>query len=160
MPCGCSGAAVLCGDGVNVVTLPPKNREREIERIVMLCNTFQPGKAVNVKFTIARPERTIPQVAYLHAVCYTMLSEHTGYEKEEIEEYLLGSYFGWKEKKLPGGRVSSVPIRRTTTDEEGNRDVLEGRKFWDFVSWIQRVAARQGCIIPDPYKDYKLERVK
>lgn len=144
----------------NVITLPPKNRDREIERIVMLCNTFQSGKPVNVKFTIARPERTIPQVAYLHAVCYTMLSEHTGYEKDEVEEYLLGSYFGWKEKKLPGGRVSSIPIRRTTTDEEGNRDVLEGRKFWDFVEWIQRVAARQGCIIPDPSKDYKLERVK
>lgn len=144
----------------NVITLPPKNREREIERIMMLCNTFQSGKPVNVKFTIARPERTIPQVAYLHAVCYAMLSEHTGYEKEEIEEYLLGSYFGWKDKKLPGGRVSSVPIRRTTTDEEGNRDVLEGRKFWDFVEWIQRVAERQGCIIPDPSKDYKLERVK
>lgn len=89
-----------------------------------------------------------------------MLSEHTGFEKEEIEEYLLGSYFGWVEKKLPGNRVSSIPIRRTTTDEEGNRDVLEGRKFWDFVEWIQRVAARQGLIIPDPSKDYKLERVK
>ncbi len=142
------------------ITLPPKDRDKEIERIVTTARLIHPGKPVNVRFTIARPERTIPQVAYLHAVCYAMLSEHTGYEKEEIEEYLLGSYFGWKEKKLPGGRVSSVPIRRTTTDEEGNRDVLEGRKFWDFVEWIQRVAARQGLVIPDPSKYYKLERVK
>lgn len=89
-----------------------------------------------------------------------MLSEHTGYEKDEIEEYLLGSYFGWKDKKLPGGRVSSVPIRRTTTDEEGSRDILDGEKFFKFVEWIQRVAARQGLVIPDPSKDYKLERVK
>jgi len=142
------------------ITLPPKDRDKEIERIVTTARLIHPGKPVNVRFTIARPERTLPQVAYLHSVCYTMLSEHTGYEKDEIEEYLLGSWFGWKEKKLPGGRVSSVPIRRTTTDEEGNRDVLEGRKFWDFVEWIQRVAARQGCIIPDPSKDYKLEGVK
>ena len=142
----------------NTVTLPPKDREREIQRIVDTARLIHPGRAVNVRFTIARPERTLPQVAYLHAVCYAMLSEHTGYEKEEIEEYLLGAYFGWKEKKLPGGRVSSVPIRRTTTDEEGNRDVLDGEKFFKFVEWIQRVGARQGCIIPDPSKDYKLER--
>ena len=141
------------------LTLPPKNRESVITKVIDACNKIYAGKAVNVKFTIARPERTLPQVAYLHAVCYAMLSEHTGYERDEIEEYLLGAYFGWKEKKLPGGRVSSVPIRRTTTDEEGNRDVLEGRKFWDFVEWIQRVAARQGLVIPDPSKDYKLERV-
>lgn len=146
--------------GPTTITLPPKDRDKEIERIVTTARLIHPGKPVNVRFTIARPERTLPQVAYLHSVCYTMLSEHTGYEKDEIEEYLLGSYFGWKDKKLPGGRVSSVPIRRTTTDEEGNRDVLEGRKFWDFVEWIQRVAARQGLVIPDPSKDYKLERVK
>lgn len=145
---------------MNTITLPPKDRDKEIERIVKTARLIHPGKPVNVRFTIARPERTLPQVAYLHSVCYTMLSDHTGYEKDEIEEYLLGSWFGWKEKKLPGGRVSSVPIRRTTTDEEGNRDVLEGRKFWDFVEWIQRVAARQGLLIPDPSKDYKLERGK
>lgn len=142
------------------ITMPPKDRDKEIERIVTTARLIHPGKPVNVRFTIARPERTLPQVAYLHSVCYTMLSEHTGYEKDEIEEYLLGAYFGWKEKKLPGGRVSSVPIRRTTTDEEGNRDVISGENFFKFVEWIQRVAARQGCIIPDPSKDYKLERLK
>ena len=144
--------------GPATITLPPKDRDKEIERIVTTARLIHPGKPVNVRFTIARPERTLPQVAYLHAVCYTMLSEHTGYEKDEIEEYLLGAYFGWKEKKLPGNRVSSVPIRRTTTDEEGNRDVLEGRKFWDFVEWIQRVGARQGLVIPDPDPSYKLAR--
>lgn len=145
---------------MHTITLPPKNRDKLIAEVVKAAESLYLGRAINVRFTIARPERTIPQVAYLHSVCYTMLSEHTGYEKDEIEEYLLGSYFGWKDKKLPGGRVSSVPIRRTTTDEEGNRDVLEGHKFWDFVEWIQRVAARQGLVIPDPSKDYKLERVR
>lgn len=145
---------------MHTITLPPTNRDFIVSKVIDACNKIYPGKPVNVRFTIARPERTIPQVAYLHGVCYAMLSEHTGYEKEEIEEYLLGSYFGWKNKKLPGGRVSSVPMRRTTTDEEGNRDVLEGRKFWDFVEWIQRVGARQGVVIPDPDPNYKLERVK
>lgn len=145
---------------MKVVTLPPTNRSRDIELLSILAESIYPGQPVNVRFTVARPERTVPQVAYLQGVCYEMLSEATGYEKDEIEEYLLGSYFGWKGKKLPGGRSSEVPIRRTTTDEEGNRDVLEGRKFWDYVSWIQRVAARKGLIIPDPCKSYKLERTK
>ena len=142
----------------NVITLPPKNREREIERIVMLCNTFQPGKPVNVKFTIARPERSIPELRYLHGVPYRMLADAMGYEPDEIAEYLLGCFYGWKEKKLPGGRVESKPLRTTAKDEEGNRDVISGEEFWRYVSWIQRVAARHGVIVPDPDPSHGINR--
>jgi hypothetical protein len=133
-----------------VITLPPKDREREIERLVRAARDFRPGQPVNVKFTIARPERTNPQCRYLWGVAYKMLSEHTGYEPEEIAEYLCGNYFGWRTHKKPGGRSEERPIRTTTTDAEGNRDVLSGDDFWAYVEWVQRVAARQGVVIPDP----------
>lgn len=145
---------------MNVVTLPPKHREREIERIVMLCNTFQPGKAVNVKFTIARPERTPPQLRYLWGVAYEMLSEAAGYEKQDIHEWLCMNFYGKKVKKLPGNRSEEVPIRTTTEDEEGNRDVISGEDFWRFVSFVQRFGARHGVYVPDPDPNYKLEKVK
>lgn len=137
----------------NVITLPPKNREREIERIVMLCNTFQAGKAVNVKFTIARPERTPPQLRYLWGVAYEMLSDAAGYEKQDIHEYLCMAFFGKKVKKLPGNRLEEIPIRTTTEDEDGQRDVIDGEAFWRFVEFVQRFAARHGVIVPDPEKD-------
>lgn len=142
----------------NTITLPPKEREREIARVVMLCRTFQIGKPVNIRFTIARPERSIPELRYLHGVPYKMLSEAMGYEPDEIAEYLLGQFYGWKEKKLPGGRVSESPIRTTTKDAEGNRDVISGEEFWRYVNWIQRVGARHGIIIPDPEKEYGVEK--
>ena len=142
----------------NVITLPPKDREATIRRVAEVLRFFQLGKPVNVKMTIARPERTPPQLRYLWGVPYRILADRFGYEPDEISEYLCGQYWGWKPKKLPGGRVQEVPIRTTTVDEDGNRDVIDGKAFWDYVEWIQRVGARQGVVIPDPDPNYKLER--
>lgn len=142
----------------NVITLPPNDREAVIVRVAETLRFFQLGKPVNVKMTIARPERTIPELRYLWGVAYKMLAENFGYEPDEISEYLCGQYFGWKPKKLPGGRNHEVPIRTTTEDEDGNRDVLLGDAFWKYVEWIQRVGARQGLVIPDPDPNYRITR--
>ena len=142
----------------NVITLPPKDRDAAIKRVAERLRFFQLGKPVNVKLSIARPERTPPQCRYLWGVVYPLLAEHGGYEREDVHEYLCGSHFGWREKRLPGGRVEQVPIRSTTVDADGNRDVLEGREFWDYVEFCQRVGARAGVVIPDPDPEYKLAR--
>lgn len=134
----------------NVYTLPPKDREAAIARLVPILSVFQAGKPVNVKLTIARPERTPPQLRYLRGVVVPMLADHGGYEREDVYEYLLGHHFGWKEKRLPGNRTEQVPIRSTTVDENGNRDVIDGNDFWDFVEFCQRLGARAGVVIPDP----------
>lgn len=142
----------------NVITLPPKDRDEAIQRVAETLRFFHLGKPVNVKITIARPERTVPQLRYLWGVPYRMLADAFGFEPEEISEYLCGSYWGWKPKRLPGGRSHEVPIRTTTEDADGNRDVIDGKEFWDYVEWIQRVGARQGMVIPDPDPNYKIEK--
>jgi hypothetical protein len=142
----------------NVITLPPKDRDETIARVAEVLRFFQLGKPVNVKMTIARPERTVPQLRYLWGVPYKLLADAFGFEPEEIHEYLCGNFWGWKPKKLPGGRSHEVPIRTTTEDEDGNRDVIDGKAFWDYVEWIQRVGARQGVVIPDPDPNYKIAR--
>jgi hypothetical protein len=43
-----------------------------------------------------------------------------------------------------------VPVRTTTRDENGNRDVLNKQQFSDYVAFIQRFAASKGIFIPDP----------
>lgn len=141
-------------------TLPPKNRGEAVKKLLPLLLTYQEGKPVNVRVSIARPERTPPQLRYLWGVPYKMLAEAFGFEPEEISEYLCGQHFGWKVKKLPGGRSQEVPMRTTTEDEDGNRDVIDGQAFWDYVEWIQRVGARQGIVIPDPDPNYKIARTK
>lgn len=134
----------------HVTTLPPKDRADAIAKLVPVLELFAEGKPVNVKVSVARATRSTEQNAYLWSVPYRLLSEATGYEPEDMHEYLLGSFFGWKEKRLPGQRTAQVPIRTTTTDEHGNPDTLDGDEFWRFVEFIQRVGARQGVVIPDP----------
>lgn len=135
----------------NTVTLPPKDRDAAIARLVPILREFKLGKPVNVRLTIARPERTPPQLRYLWGVAIRMLAEHGGYEPEDVHEYLCGSFWGWRPKALPGGRTEEVPIRSTTVDADGNRDVIDGAEFWRYVEFVQRVGARAGVVIPDPH---------
>jgi len=144
---------------VKTITLPPGDRRAdEVGRVVREALRFEPARPVNIRISIARPERTPKQCRYLNAVAYQLLADHAGYDKDDVREYCLGLYFGWRHKQLPGGRTEQVPIRTTTTDEDGNRDVLEGEPFWRYVEWIQRFGARHGVVIPDPDPDYKLTR--
>lgn len=138
-----------------VITLPPRDREREIEKLCRVMAHYEPGKPVNVKLSIARPERTPPQLKYLWGVAIKMLAEHGGYEPEDVHEYLCGSFWGWKPKRMPGGRSEDVPIRTTTVDADGNRDVIDGDEFWRYVEFVQRVGARAGVFIPDPDPSYR-----
>ena len=93
--------------------------------------------------------RSVQQCRYLNGVAFKLLSEATGYERDDIAEYLNGTYFGWREKVLPGKRVTQVPIRTTTTDESGKRSVLDKLAFADYVEFVQRFAAKHGVFIPD-----------
>lgn len=145
---------------MKTITLPPKDRQRDIDRIVLLMQSFELGKPVNIRLSIARPERTPPQLRYLWGVAYELLSEVSGYEREDIHEYLCMSFYGKKVKRLPGNRTEEVPIRTTTEDEDGQRDVIDGERFWRFVEFVQRFGARYGVVVPDPDPNYKLERVK
>ena len=47
-------------------------------------------------------DRTLQQNRYLNGVAYKMISEVTGYERQEIHEYAsLRLFFGWRQKKVP-----------------------------------------------------------
>ena len=94
--------------------------------------------------------RSNPQCRYLNGVAYKLLGDATGYERDDISEYLCGTYFGWREKVLPGKRVAQVPIRTTTTDADGKRSVLSKGDFADYVAFVQRFGAQHGVFIPDP----------
>jgi hypothetical protein len=134
----------------HVYTLPPKDRDGAIDALIPTLRLFAEGKPLNIKVAVAKPDRTPWQNRYLFGVAYKLLSVATGFEVEEVHEYLLGSHFGWREKRLPGNRTQQVPIRTTTTDENGEPDLLDGDAFWQFVEFVQRVGARQGVVIPDP----------
>lgn len=66
---------------MEVITLPPKDRAKDIPRLLAKLEAFEPGKPINVKLSIARPERTPDQLKYLWGVAIPMLADLAGYEK-------------------------------------------------------------------------------
>lgn len=141
----------------------PKGMRRDgmIQRIAAFLAKLPDGKAWRVTVEQAKSTRSTQQNRYLHGVAYKLLSDATGYEMDEVAEYLCGAYFGWREKRVPKkpgnlAGVESVPVRTTTTNENGQRDVLAWDAFSEYVAFIQRFAASKGVFIPDPDPEWRL----
>jgi hypothetical protein len=136
--------------------LPKGDRKRALELAQFALAGLDPEQAWKVTAEPVKNARSLSQNAYLHGVCNKMISDLTGYEADEVHEYLLGRYFGWKDKRVPKTPrcplgVESVPVRTTTTDQHGKRSVLSPQEFSDYVDFIQRFAAQTlGLVLPDP----------
>jgi hypothetical protein len=135
-------------------------------RIAQICK-FLSGLAASKNWEVLvrerRRTRSDDQNRYLNGVAYKLIGDAIGYERDDISEYLCGTHWGWKEKRVPKkpgceNGIEMVPCRTTTRDEMGNRDVLNWADFWDYVAFVQRFAANKGIHIPDPDPEYKLKR--
>jgi hypothetical protein len=136
--------------------LPKGRGPRVLENAQIALSRLDPSEAWRITAEPVKSQRSHSQNAYLWAVPYKLISEATGYEVEEVHEYFLGRFFGWKDKKVPKTPrnplgVESVPVRTTTTDEHGKRSVLGVDVFSEYVAFIQRFGAMKlGLVIPDP----------
>lgn len=143
--------------------LPMFNREHTVARISAYLNALPTRKAHRILIKQEADDRTIQQCRYLNGVPYKLLGDHFGYERDEISEQMCGLRWGWRQKKVPrtpSNRkgVRDVPMRTTTTDENGERDVLNTKDFWEYVEYLQRFGAKYGIFVPDPDPSYKLVR--
>lgn len=134
---------------------PKERRELVAERLKRFVLEALPGKRLRITIEEDKSTRTSQQNRYLHGVAYARISEATGFEPEDVAEFCCGSYFGWVTVKCPKtpsnpNGTKDVPVRTTTKNEEGQRDVLKWDAFGDYVAWIQRFGARKGILIPDP----------
>jgi hypothetical protein len=143
--------------------IPATNREDAIASFARLVQHFMPGRELVVKVEEFVPERSAKQRASLFGVAYRALMEQMGLsgarEKDQLHADMCGEYFGWREKPGLGSTLRS-PLRTTTTDENGRRDVLSVRQQMAFYAWIQRRAAEFGYDVPDPDPEWyrKAER--
>lgn len=99
-----------------------------------------------------RKSRSNDQNALLWAM-YEPLAEHMGYDREDIHEWMCGRFWGWKDIKVPKTPrnpegLASVPIRSTTRNADGKRDVIDAKTFGLFVDMVDRIAAQAGIYIP------------
>jgi hypothetical protein len=124
--------------------------ERDLTKVVTFLSTLSPKKAWSLKVNEYHRDRTNPQNSALWGCAYKAIEESTGNEKDDLHDVFCGMYFGWKEETVVGHRKRK-PVRTTTTDENGHRDVISTMDLKQFYEFIQRKAAELlGVYVPDP----------
>lgn len=144
--------------------LPRGKRVSALKLALQILTSLDELVAWKITAEPVKNVRSANQNAYLWAVPNKMISDLTGFEKLEVHEHLCGLYWGFRDKKRPKtprnpDGIESVPVRTTTTDENGKRSILTTMQFSDYVDFVQRFGATKlGIIIPDPDPCYMLHR--
>lgn len=99
-----------------------------------------------------KKSRSNEQNNLLFGVLYPPIAEAMGYDAADIHQYALGTFFGWVDRRVPktpnnSRGLESVPYRSTTRDENGRRNVLDVKKFNEFVAHVERIAAKAGVFV-------------
>lgn len=143
--------------------LPAATREEAFASFARLVRDFLPGRDLVASIEEAKEERSSKQRAALFGVAYASLMAQMGLhgarEKDDMHSMFCGDFFGWRERPCLGG-VLRIPIRTTTTDENGKRDVISVRQQMAFYAFIQQRAAEFGYDVVDPDPEWfrKAER--
>ena len=131
-------------------SIPPTNRHQAIENLGIIIGGFEQGKMLKVTVQLAKQDRTTKQNSALWGVAYPAFRE-LGFEGDndmkQLHEYFCCEYFGRKETKIRG---VEIPIRTTTTDEEGKWNPLSVEEMADFYRFVQRGGTELGVFVPDP----------
>lgn len=108
------------------------------------------SKSWKVEISEARPERSRDQNAAVFGLAYDAIMIATGLqgdaEKKQLHRDFCGEFFGW----VDAGVGRRKPKRTTTTNERGERDVIDTTTMAQFYDFIQRKAAEFGIDVPDP----------
>ena len=92
-----------------------------------------------VVFQPKKETRKLNQNAALWAVAYPPVMEEMGLrgekEREEIHEYFCGEYWGWKTYSILG-KKKSKPVRTTTRNDQGKKDIISKSEMYDFYNFI------------------------
>jgi hypothetical protein len=76
---------------------------------------------------------------------------------DDLHQAFCGKKFGWVDVEVMG-EIRRRPRRTTTTNDQGERDVLSTTEFADFWFMVQRIAAECGIDVPDPDPFYNSAR--
>lgn len=105
-------------------------------------DTLDPKISWLVQVKQYRKPRSLEQNSFLHAVPLKLISEHTGYEIEDLKTYLMGEAFGWEEYEIMGEKRKRP--RKTTSQ-------LNTEEFTWFLDWLESWAAQKlDLLIPKP----------
>jgi len=131
--------------------IQPKQDRTELK--VLVCqhiDSLPEDKPWIVRVEKLVREYTDLQRRALWGCAYKFLEEHTGYKKERCHTLFCGEFFGWTHDEMFGNKTRA-PVRTTTTDEDGKRDVIDTETLAAMYEFIQDwVADKSGLLVPDP----------
>ncbi len=131
------------------VEVPAANRESAAQRAALLIQNFLPGKRLKVTVEVDHPTRSSLQNKALWGCAYKALEEQTGNDPEDLHVFWCGEWFGWETYEVMGS-PRKRPVRTTTTNEHGERDVIDKMVMAEFYDFIQKRSAVAGFDVPDP----------
>lgn len=134
---------------METIILPRVENERSLTRLVAFLSALPRKKAWRIRIDELKGDRTTRQNGALFGVAYPPLCEHIGCYAEQFHIAMCKRYFGAKD--ILG---DEVPIRTTTRDENGNRDVIQWDTFSKFYEMVQQIGAelKTPIWVPDPDK--------
>jgi hypothetical protein len=130
------------------VESPLRHAER-LERIAAYLVRLDATKPWQLIVGPWKKERTLRQNNAMFGVAYKTLGDFMGHTEVELHDVMLRLYFGEVHSEVMGVRTVK-PKRTTTTNEDGERDVLSRDDMSRFYNFIVQKAAEAGCYIEDP----------
>lgn len=99
------------------------------------------SKPLRVTVEEEKKERTNPMNRRMWAV-HELAADYCGMTREEIHREMCCAYWGEKLIETPIGTIRR-PMRTTTTNEAGERDVLAGEPFMRWLDWLEAKYANE-----------------
>lgn len=135
--------------------LNDENKDRVLARLIRFVHAWpydkHPLSIVCERFSMGR---TSQQNRALFGLAYKIIRDETGHDVDELHKFFCEKYFGVVEYDF-FGETRTRPMRTTTKDEDGKRNVLSWDRFSDFFEHIRTFAASELEInIPDPDPDW------
>ncbi len=123
--------------------------ELEHRELVQEIANLPKGKSHKIEISAYRDDRSARQNRALFGHAYKIMSDDTGYTAEELHHVFCGLFFGVVEHEVMGVRYEK-PRRTTTTNAEGNRELIDTKAFSEFYAMVEQKAAESGIYIPPP----------
>lgn len=134
-----------------------QNRGRVLANLVEALQALDPKRTFVVEAKQYQKPRTDDQNKALWGCAYKALREQSGNDAEDLHEFFCGEFFGWTTYEVLG-QVKKKPVRTTTHDAAGKRDVMSAVWFADFYDFLQHRSAENGFHVPDPDPMWKLHK--
>ena len=121
------------------------------DRLVRFLDMLPDDRAWLVEIKRHARRRSDQQNSLLWAM-YAPIAEAMGFEKDDLHEWFCGKFWGWKDARVPRSPRNpdgyiSIPVRTTTRDESGRRNVIDKDTFSRFVDMVERTAAQAGVYV-------------